>query len=150
MTSYWSYRPCNACPAINYFKVTFFITFTIWSVSYISGCWWSLQSIATSGGYRGGARGARPPLSFGLNWGSKLRAEKNFCKTGPPPYLRVRMTAPHLSEGLDQPLATDDRKRYQCQNIVLNNKTGPLVWNSIDAQKKKRRKKNEAFEKDSK
>ena len=50
------------------------------------------------------------------------------------------MTAPHLSEGLDQPLATDDRKRYQCQNIVLNNKTGPLVWDSIDAKKKKRKK----------
>ena len=49
------------------------------------------------------------------------------------------MTAPHLSEGLDQPLATDDRKRYQCQNIVLNSRTGSLVWDSIDAKKKKRK-----------
>ena len=57
------------------------------------------------------------------------------------------MTAPHLSEGLDQPLATDDRKRYQCQNIVLNNKTGPLVWNSIDAPKKKRKKKMKLLKK---
>ena len=30
MISYWSSQPGHACPAINYFKVTFFLTFIIW------------------------------------------------------------------------------------------------------------------------
>ena len=40
MISYWSSRHGHACPAINYFKVTFFDTFIIWSESvlYLSGC----------------------------------------------------------------------------------------------------------------
>ena len=40
MISYWSFRhDGHACPAINYFKVTFFGTFIIWSESvlYLSG-----------------------------------------------------------------------------------------------------------------
>ena len=32
-------------------------------------------------------------------------------------------------------VATDDRKKFQCLNIVVNDKTGPLFWNYIDAKK---------------
>ena len=40
----------------------------------------------SSGGSRGGARGARP-LIFSPNWGPK--GEKNFLRPPPPPYLKV-------------------------------------------------------------
>ena len=48
-----------------------------------------------SGGSRGGARGARgtrPPLSFGPNWGPE--GQKNFSGRPAPPYLRIWMTSP--------------------------------------------------------
>ena len=38
MISYWSSRHGHACPAINYFKVTFFETFFIWSESVLYLC----------------------------------------------------------------------------------------------------------------
>ena len=61
-------------------------------------------------------------------------AEKKFFFYRPGPLLSQDRPS-DLSEGLDQPLATDDRKQYQCQNIALNNKTEPLFWDSIDAKK---------------
>ena len=88
---------------------------------------------------QGRGSGGPPPIIFGLNWEPKDR--KKFFKTGPPLISGSWwQPPPHLSEGLDQPLATDDRKLYQCQNIVLDNKTGPLAWDSIDAKKKKKKK----------
>ena len=39
MISYWSFRHGHACPAINYFKVTFFGTFIIWSESVLYLSW---------------------------------------------------------------------------------------------------------------
>ena len=33
-------------------------------------------------------------------------------------------------------VATDDRKQFQWVNIVLNNKTGPFFWNSVDVKKR--------------
>ena len=54
MISYWSFQHGHACPAINYFKVTFFGTFIIWSESFlyfylvavcaVSCCWPKFQS----------------------------------------------------------------------------------------------------------
>ena len=87
MISYWSSRHGHACPAINYFKVTFLGTFTIWleSVLYLSGCCMScilFQSI--------------------------------FNPCNPLQQIGRRETF------------------YQCQNVVLNTKTEPLFWNSID------------------
>ena len=42
--------------------------------------------------------------------------------------LKLSVTCPSL--------ATEDWKHFQCLNIALNNKTGPLYfWNSIDARK---------------
>ena len=59
--------------------------------------------VLISGRSRGGTRGVRPPLFFDQT--EAQRAEKNFYKTRPPPYLRIWMTAPlPLSEGLDPPL----------------------------------------------
>ena len=48
MISYWFSRYGHACPAINYFKVTFFGTFIIWteSVFYVSGCCMSCKLYA--------------------------------------------------------------------------------------------------------
>ena len=90
MTSYWSFRPGHACPAINYFKVTFFATLIIWIrlvliLYLVSFCWPKFQSIF------------------------------NPCNR--------------------PSIATDDRKQYQCQNIVVNNKTGPLFLEFIYYQK---------------
>ena len=56
-----------------------------------------------SGRSRGGAWGAQPPLIFRPKWGPKGR-KKFFLRPGSPPYLRVWMTAPALSEDLDPPL----------------------------------------------
>ena len=60
--------------------------------------------VLINGGSRGGTRGVRPPLF--LDQTEARRAEKNFYKTRPPPYLRIWMTAPPLplSEDLDTPL----------------------------------------------
>ena len=53
-----------------------------------------------------GPGGPRPPLYLDQN--EVRRTEKIFLRPGPPPYLRVWMTAPPppppLSEGLDLPL----------------------------------------------
>ena len=61
-----------------------------------------------SGGFRGGARGAQtaPPRPLFLDQTEAQRAEKNFFGDRPPPlfYLRVWMTPPSLSQGLDLPL----------------------------------------------
>ena len=61
----------------------------------------------SSGGSRGEARGARPPLFLDEN--EAQRAEKFFFGGWTPLYLRVWMTAPplpNLSEGLDSPLTS--------------------------------------------
>ena len=59
--------------------------------------------VLISGRSRRGTRGVLPPLFFDQT--EAQRAEKNFYKTRPPPYLRIWMTAPlPLSEGLDPPL----------------------------------------------
>ena len=47
----------------------------------------------SSGGCRGGARGARAPLIFRPNWGPKGR-KKIFEDRSPTPYHRVWVTAP--------------------------------------------------------
>ena len=57
-------------------------------VTFLNACLF----IVNSGGSRGGARGARPPLFFDQN--ETRRSEKNFLETPPPPYLRIWMTAP--------------------------------------------------------
>ena len=56
-----------------------------------------------------------PPLICRPKWGPKDR-KKFFWRPGPPPYLRVWMTAPQppfppppLSEGLDPPLKTTSK-----------------------------------------
>ena len=62
------------------------------------------QSLHSSGGFRGGARGTRAPTLF-LDQTDSRRAEKSFFGDLPPsPYLRVWMTPPPpapLSQGLD-------------------------------------------------
>ena len=58
------------------------------------------ESWVTSGGPRGGAGGPPPlhPLIFRPNWGPKGR-KNSFGRMPPhPPYLRVWMTAPHISQ----------------------------------------------------
>ena len=52
-----------------------------------------------SGGSRKGP--APPLLIFRPNWGPKVQI---FFLDGVPPYLRVWMTGPPLTEGLDPPL----------------------------------------------
>ena len=61
------------------------------------------KASASSGGYRGG-----PPLF--LDQTEALRSEKKFLKTAPPPPpsspdLDDHTLSPHLSEGMDPPLA---------------------------------------------
>ena len=60
------------------------------------------KASACSGGYRGG-----PPLF--LDQTEALRSEKKFLKTAPPPPsspdLDDHTLSPHLSEGMDPPLA---------------------------------------------
>ena len=52
MISYWSSRYGHACPAINYFKVTFFGTFIIWTKSVsLSGCYMSCILLYASDGW---------------------------------------------------------------------------------------------------
>ena len=61
------------------------------------------QSLHSSAGFRGGARGTRAPILF-LDQTEAQRAEKSFFGDLPPsPYLRVWMTPPPppLSQGLD-------------------------------------------------
>ena len=70
-----------------------------------------------SGGSRGGASGARPPLSFGPNWGSEGR--KNFSGRLPPPYLRVWMTSPPLSHGLDPALHAHVQQTQRSEQRVF-------------------------------
>ena len=53
-----------------------------------------VNSMETQWRIQGKDPGGPPPLIFRPNWGSKGR--KLFRETGPPPYLRVWMTAPHL------------------------------------------------------
>ena len=60
------------------------------------------SSLYGSGRSRGGARGAQAPPLF-LDQTEARRAKKNFFEDHPP-YLRVWMTGPPLSEGLDLPL----------------------------------------------
>ena len=98
MISYWSSRFGHACPAISYFKVTFFGTFIIWteSVMHVSGCCMSCILLYVCLGILL----AICPVSC---W-PKVQSIFNFL----------------------QSIATDDEKHCQCQNIVLNNKTGPL------------------------
>ena len=60
-----------------------------------------------SGGSRGGARGARPPLSFGPNWGPEGR--KNF--SGRP--------APPLSHGLDPALHVHVQQTQRSEQRVF-------------------------------
>ena len=58
-----------------------------------------------SGRSRGGAWGACPPSPpLVLDQNEAQMAENIFFETAPPPYLRVWMTGPPLSEGLDPPL----------------------------------------------
>ena len=54
-------------------------------------------AVADTGEGHGG-----PPLFLDQNGGPE--GPKNFFGDWAPPYLRVWMTAPHLSEGLDAPL----------------------------------------------
>ena len=85
--------------------VTYHLHFTAFKscAFYIRAFFYKIQTVhfsgaltwLTSGGSRGGARGACPPLFFDQN--EARRAEKNFLETGPPPtppYLRVWMTGP--------------------------------------------------------
>ena len=52
MISYWFSRYGHACPAINYFKVTFFGTFIIWTKSVsLSGCYMSCILLYASDGW---------------------------------------------------------------------------------------------------
>ena len=97
MMSYWSSRYGHACPAINYFKVTFFGAFIIWteSVLPVSGCFKSCILLYVCPGCC-------------MSWFP-------FC------WLKFQS----IFNGL-QSIATDDEKHYQCQTIVSNNKTGPL------------------------
>ena len=57
-------------------------------------------------GVWGGGGDPQPPLF--VDQSEAQRAKKRFLETGPPPYLRVWMTAPsprpHLSQGLDPAL----------------------------------------------
>ena len=58
-----------------------------------------------SGGSRGGVRGTRPLPPYFLEQAEAQRTEKVlFGDPPPPPYLRVWMTAPSLSQGLDPAL----------------------------------------------
>ena len=54
--------------------------------------WSTAHFVYNSGGSRGGARGARPPLLLFLDETEAQRAEKIFLETKPPPpppYLKV-------------------------------------------------------------
>ena len=73
------------------------------------------------------------PLIFRPNWGPK--GWKNFFSTGPPPYLRVWMTAtppfpPPLLEGLDLPLIFD-RKGLPFVYLLSKNGT-PVICLPMD------------------
>ena len=66
-------------------------------------------------------QGSRAPLIFRPNWGPKGR-KKFFWRLGPPPpppYLRVWVTAPHLSQGLDRALAISPNFLNQCKIFIL-------------------------------
>lgn len=41
----------------------------------------------------------------------------------------------HVMFILANSVATHDRKQFHCLNVFLNNKTGSLFWNSIDAKR---------------
>ena len=56
------------------------------------GTYTTLLGVVSSGGFRGGARGAPPPLIFRPNWGPKGR--KKLFGWPPPPYFGVWMTVP--------------------------------------------------------
>ena len=92
MISYWSSRYGHACPAINYFKVTFFGTFIIWteSVLHVSGCYMSCILLYVC-----------PGILLAV------------CPVSCWPKFQS------IFNGL-QSIATDGQKHYQCQNIVLN------------------------------
>ena len=72
-------------------------------VTFLNACLF----IVNSGGSRGGARGARPPLFFDQN--ETRRSEKNFLETAPPPLSQDLddRPPPPLSEGLDPPLVKE-------------------------------------------
>ena len=67
----------------------------------------------TSGGSRGGARGAASPLFFDQN--EDRRGEKKFWDRPPPPHPHLSQTiddrASPLSERLDPPLQTFSKPR---------------------------------------
>ena len=81
----------------------------------------------SSGGSRGGARGARPLF---LDQTEARRDEKSFFKTAPP-YLRVWMTGsppppPPLSQGLDPALISTIKlvEKYKTANWSLRQGDG--------------------------
>ena len=75
----------------------------------------------SSGGSRGGTRGARAPLIFRPKWGPKGR--KFFLETPPPLYLRVWMTWSPLSQGLYPALSegpvSSRRSVKKCPQLVI-------------------------------
>ena len=61
-----------------------------------------IKTVIVSGGSRGGARGARPPLF--LDQTEARRTEKNVFYPPPPLISWSGYPPPHLFEGLDPPL----------------------------------------------
>ena len=61
-----------------------------------------IKTVIVSGGSRGGARGARPPLF--LDQTEARRTEKKFFEPPPPISHGLDTPPPPLFEGLDPPL----------------------------------------------
>ena len=83
------------------------------------GLWSTAHFVYNSGGSRGGARGARPPLLF-LDETEAQRAEKNFLETKPPP--------PPLSEGLDPPLHHNIATTHLCLQRPCSLCSRKILW----------------------
>ena len=66
---------------------------------------WGSLVTNTSCGSRGGAQRGPTPTPLFLDQNEARRADKKILSP-PPPYLRVWMNPPSLSEGLDPPLNT--------------------------------------------